>query len=178
MAGNYKEADNEHINRYKMAHMIGVAEYMRERAADYGLNPDVMYTVGLLHDIGYIKAHQGHEEYGAEILGSIGVDEDIVFAVRHHGENLREVEAKYGKSQMTAEFMLVMEADVSVNAQGYRVGFEGRLKDIVERYGKDSPAEKNVRDNIEYILEYQKENGIGKPYNLYHKDTRKDTKGR
>ncbi len=170
MAGSYKEADNEHINRYKMAHMIGVAEYMRERASDYGLNPDVMYMVGLLHDIGYIKAHQGHEAYGAELLSGIGVDEDIVFAIRHHGENLKELEAQFGKSCMTAEFMLVMEADMSVNAQGYRVGFEGRLQDIASRYGKDSPAELNVRDNIEYVMRYQKEHGIGKPVALYHKN--------
>ena len=35
MPGKHEEAHKEHINKYKMAHMIGVAEYMRERAEDY-----------------------------------------------------------------------------------------------------------------------------------------------
>ena len=54
----HEHAHKEHINAYKTAHMIGVAEYMRERAKDYGLNPDIMYAVGLLHDIGYITAER------------------------------------------------------------------------------------------------------------------------
>ena len=70
--GKHEEAHKEHINKYKMAHMIGVAEYMRERASDYNkgyykdpttfcrepvpiqIDPEEAYVVGLLHDIGYI----------------------------------------------------------------------------------------------------------------------------
>lgn len=171
VSGNkeYKEASNEHINRFKMAHMIGVAEYMRERAKDYGLNPDVMYTVGFLHDIGYVKGRAEHEKHGAEILGAIGVDEDILFAIAHHGENAREVQKEYGKECITPEFVLTLEADMSVNAQGYRVGFEGRLADIEKRYGKEHIAVATVKDNIAFIKEYQQEHGIGKPVSLYHK---------
>lgn len=173
VSGNkdYKEASNEHINRFKMAHMIGVAEYMRERATDYGLNPDVAYTIGLLHDIGYVKGRVEHEKHGAEILGAIGVDADIRFAIAHHGENAREIQKEYGKETITPEFVLTLEADMSVNAQGYRVGFEGRIADIEKRYGKDHIAVATVKDNIDFIKEYQKEHGIGKPVNLYHKNS-------
>lgn len=168
----YEEAHNEHINRYKMAHMIGVAEYMRERAKDYGLNPDVMYTVGLLHDIGYIKGRAGHEEYGAEILSAVGMDEDIIFAIRHHGENLYAVREAYGAEAMSPEFVLTVEADMSVDAEGHRAGFDGRLRDIERRYGEDHIAAKTVKDNIAFIKEYQKEHGIGRPVSLYHKHNR------
>ena len=82
----------EHINENKIAHMVGVAEWMRERAEDYGLNPDVMYAIGLLHDVGYLQGRVGHEKRGGEILSAIGVDEDVRFAIAHHGENLRALQ--------------------------------------------------------------------------------------
>lgn len=163
-----EQAHVEHINRNKMAHMIGVAEYMRERASDYGLNPDVMYAVGFLHDIGYIKGRADHEKHGAEILGAIGVDEDILFTIAHHGENPYEVQKEYGKEVITPEFVLVLEADMSIDAKGYRVGFDGRLADIERRYGKDHIAVATVKNNIAFIKEYQQEHGIGKPTKLYH----------
>lgn len=72
-----EHAHKEHINRFKMAHNIGVAEYMRENAEKYGLPADEMYVMGLLHDIGYIKQHKGHEEYGAELLETMGLKPDM-----------------------------------------------------------------------------------------------------
>lgn len=169
MSGRHEEAHKEHINQYKMAHMIGVAEYMRERAQDYGLNPDMMYAVGLMHDIGYINGRANHEQFGAELLSKMGVDNDILFAIRHHGENPYEVMSKYGKENISAIYVLTLEGDMSVEKAGYRVGFEKRLEDIASRYGYDSPAYKNCQDNIKFIKEYQKEHNIGKPYKLYHK---------
>lgn len=173
MSGNIQEPHNEHINRYKMAHMVGVAEYMRERAEDYNLNPDEMYAVGLLHDIGYIGGRQGHEQYGAEIMENLGMDMDVIFAIRHHGENMKEVAAKYGKDNLYPLYVLTVEADMSVDATGHRVGFEGRMEDIKRRYGEDHIAYATVKDNIEFIKEWQKEHGIGKPTQLYHKSSEK-----
>lgn len=173
----YEAAHNEHINRYKMAHMIGVAEYMRERAEAYDLDGDVMYAVGLLHDIGYIGGRMGHEEYGEFLLSKIGIDEDIAFAVQHHGENLHEIKEAYGESCITPEFVLLMEADASVDARGYRVGFSGRLNDIADRYGKEHIAYKTVSDNIAFIKDYQFKHEIGKPVNLYHKKERHRSEG-
>ena len=159
----FEKASNEHINRYKMAHMIGVAEYMRERAVDYQLDPDKMYVVGLLHDIGYLQGRQEHEAYGSFLLSSIITDENLLCAIANHGRNLKAIESVYGKEVITSEFALLMEADASVDARGFRVGFSGRLKDVANRYGKDHPAYLNMKDNIDYIKEYQKEHGIGKP---------------
>lgn len=127
MNNKYGHAHKEHINAYKMAHMIGVAEYMRERAKDYGLNPDIMYTIGLLHDIGYVNARADHERYGADMLNSMGLNEQITFAIRYHGENPYDVQERFGKNSITREYVLLLEADMSVDARGYRVGFEKRL---------------------------------------------------
>lgn len=173
----YQEPHKEHINKYKSAHILGVAEYMRERAADYGLDGDMMYAVGLLHDIGYLGGRAGHEAYGSRLLSGIGIDEDIAFAIENHGKKARDVEAKYGKDAIRDEFILLLEADSSVNARGYRVGFEGRLADIEQRYGVEHPAYETVKDNIDYIKEYQKERGIDKPYDLYHKRHNQQERG-
>ena len=44
---------NEKINENKKKHMFGVVQFMYEQAPKYNLNPEEMYTLGLLHDIGY-----------------------------------------------------------------------------------------------------------------------------
>lgn len=165
----------EHINENKMAHMIGVAEWMRERAEDYGLNGAVMYAVGLLHDIGYIEGRADHERRGAEVLSAIGIDEDIRFAIAHHGENPYKVQEAYGKEAITPEFVLMLEADWSIDAKGYRVGFDKRIEDLKQRYGNDFKPD-DAMDTIRFIKEYQTEHGIEKPTNLfreklhYHKE--------
>lgn len=163
------QASARHINKRKMAHSIGVAEWMRERAENYGLNPDVMYTIGLLHDIGYIEGRKGHEQRGAEILSAIGVDEDIRFAIAHHGENPYKIQDEYGKEAITPEFVLMIEADWSIDARGYRVGFDKRINDLKRRY-KDDYDDNVVKDTIRFIKEYQKEHGIGKPTKLFETD--------
>lgn len=165
---------NKHINRFKMAHMIGVAEYMRERADDYGLSPDVMYTVGLLHDIGYLGGRLGHERYGAAILSALNVDDDISFAIAHHGDNPYKFQEECGNDAVTPEFVLLLEADMSVDARGYRSGFDGRLKDIGERYGYDHIAFETAKETIQFIKEYQQAHGIGKPTALYHQKEDKE----
>lgn len=173
-------ASKEHINKYKMAHMVGVAEYMRERASDYGLNPDEMYVVGLLHDIGYLKGRAGHELSGAMLLDRMGLLK-YSFAIEFHGNKLREMFTDYlfNKSEHIGSFdrktkghiiTLLVEADSSVDVRGFRVGFEKRLKDIGERYGYHSAAYETVSDNIAFIKEYQRNWGIGKPIKLYHKE--------
>lgn len=169
-----EQAHKEHINRYKMAHCIGVAEYMRERAEDYGYNPDVMYIIGLLHDVGYINGRSCHEEYGAELLRVLGIDDEVAFAIEHHGEKASDVEEKFGTDSINGIYVLLLEADTSVDARGFRVGFDGRLADITERYGKGHNAVETVKANIEYIKNYQRANGIGKPTSLYHKKERRE----
>lgn len=170
MSNNVHEANNRHINRYKMAHMIGVAEYMRERACDYGLDPNVMYTLGLLHDIGYLEGQAAHEKTGADILAKLGANEEAITAIANHGKNPYDIKT----DEISPMFVLLLEADMSVDTRGYRVGFKGRTQDMIRRFGEGSEAHYMVLDNIKFIKDWQKEHGIGKPIRLYHDRKEKD----
>ncbi len=170
--GKHREPEKahiEHINQNKMAHMIGVAEWMRERAEDYGLDSVTMYTLGLLHDIGYIEGRENHEQRGAEILASMGMSKEMLFAVKHHGENPYEIQRVFGEDAISSMLVLMQEADLSIDALGYRVGFDKRLDDIKKRYG-DSYREGDLEDTIRFIEAYQTEHGIEKPTRLFHED--------
>ena len=43
------------IDGNRLLHILGVAEYMYTKATDYNLDPDEMYLIGILHDIGFIN---------------------------------------------------------------------------------------------------------------------------
>lgn len=147
----------EHISAKKIAHMVGVAAYMRDRADDYGVDGNVAYTAGLLHDIGYLEGRLGHEEIGAEILEACGMHGEIVFVVANHATELKTIP----ENQVSPMLVLMVEADLSVDARGFRVGFDSRLKDIERRYGVDKTGDvQSVLSNIEYIKAYQAEHGI------------------
>ena len=160
-----KEArpSKEHIHAAKIAHMVGVAEYMRDRADDYRIDGNIAYTAGFLHDIGYLEGRLGHEEIGAEILGACGMHGDVVFAVANHATALNSIPDE----QVSPLLVLMVEADLSVDAKGFRVGFDKRLADIERRYGVDTkgnvndmPIYQSVLQNIEYIKKYQQEHDI------------------
>lgn len=159
----FARPSREHIHAGKIAHMVGVAEYMRDRADDYGIDGNVAYTAGLLHDIGYLEGRVGHEEIGAEILEACGMRGDMVFAIANHATELKQIP----KEQVSPMLVLMVEADLSVDAKGFRVGFDKRLQDIEKRYGvdkmgdvNDMPIYQSVLSNIEYIKAYQQEHGI------------------
>lgn len=184
---SFAKANNQHINRYKMAHCVGVAEYMRDNADKYSLNKDEMYVLGLLHDIGYLNGRKNHEENGYELLECMGLNRRCLFAVKNHsadpyelmindeykkfildacedivvsscGRNdgcfikqpiPREVEDNY----IPKELCLLYEADLSVDARGYRVGFEKRLEDIRTRYGNDGIEYNRAKTIVQFLNE-------------------------
>ena len=149
-------ARNAHIKQDKVSHMVGVAEYMRERADDYGIDGNVAYTAGLLHDIGYLEGGFGHETVGAEILEACGMSGDVVYAVAYHGTTLYDM----GKENVTPLLVLMGEADLSVDMYGKRGTFSARLADIESRRGKDSEAYKGCAANVAFVKEYCEEHGI------------------
>lgn len=154
-SGEPKQAEKKHINRYKMAHMIGVAEYMRENAEKYGLDPDKMYAVGLLHDIGYLRGRVDHE------INSVAIaelaDEMANTAILCHGQTPAQAASKqyFTNTDELLEknpiLVLLYEADMSIDATGYNVGYYGRLSDIGERYGYDHIAYKTAYETVTYL---------------------------
>ena len=153
------QAHKEHINKYKMAHNIGVAECMRENAYKYNLDPDIMYVVGLLHDIGYLQGREGHEHKGADILRRMGIKEQYIYAIENHGKDLSKLSEMYynetGKQliEECPEIIALCEADMSVNSKGYKVGFDKRLNELRYRYQDKEDFDNRAENTVSYLKE-------------------------
>lgn len=153
-----EKAREEHIKQDKCSHQTGVAEYMRERADDFGVDGNIAYIIGHNHDIGYLEGRWFHEQTGAEMLRKAGFGEEICYAIEHHADDLAKLNEQ---KELSPYLVLLVEADMSVEMHGYRVGFDKRLADIEKRYGKDNnPQYDLVKKNIEFIKEYWAEHNI------------------
>lgn len=141
----------------KNRHMKSVAEVMYENAGALGINPEEAYVVGLLHDVGYIAVErdskESHGQKGAEILERMGLKGDALDAVRYHGTNCYQLIENGGLKNVSPMLVLTQYADMSVNHKGEKVGFEGRLKDIGKRYGRDSVAYINAKSTVNFLNE-------------------------
>lgn len=158
----YNEAHKEHINKYKMAHCIGVAEYMRERANDYGVDPDTAYTIGLLHDIGYLNGRADHEVSGAEILAGIGIKPEYKKAITLHGTDPYKQNYSDVDNPM---YVLLLEADLSVDRAGYRIGFDKRLEDIISHNTGEfvKLAGDTAANSQKFVKQWQAEHNVSAP---------------
>ncbi len=145
------------IDMNRLLHMTGVAKYMMEHADAYGVEPDLAYLVGLLHDIGYIYGRDDHELNGADLLRRVGMNNDICDAISVHGSDIKEVIADV--IQINSMLLLLYEADMMVDVcdgiAGEVVGFDRRIAGIAKRYGEDSPLHQAIimhRGNLEKML--------------------------
>lgn len=140
------------INKYKIAHSVAVAQHMKTVAEKNGmseLKQDVYYTLGLLHDIGYLRGRQDHEVNGYKILKELGMKEHYAKAVLQHGTDPYQL----CEADRTESLALLQDADMSVDSKGKDVGFKERLKDIESRYGNDSTAYKTAGNTVKYLKE-------------------------
>ncbi len=122
----------------KNKHNKAVAEIMYENAEALGVDKEVAYAVGLLHDIGYIVNKTKHGELGADIVKRLGVKGDSVDAIRYHGTDPFEMLNKKKHKYISPMLCLLWFADQSVDSSGNKVGFDKRLYDIKDRYGEKS----------------------------------------
>lgn len=131
--------------------MHGVAEYMSGHAEGYGLDPDRMYVLGLLHDIGYIGGKSGHEERGSDLLFRLNYDDTTIISWH------RTTPQEYMKSFMISddeippELVLLWEADMMVDMSGEDVGFNRRLNGIAGHYGKNSEPYRICSETINWL---------------------------
>jgi putative nucleotidyltransferase with HDIG domain len=76
-------------NSNLIKHSLAVETIMRELAAHFKDDIDLWGLAGLLHDIDYDKTASDpatHSILGAEILDNLGVDSEIVYAVKAHND--------------------------------------------------------------------------------------------
>ena len=164
----------------KLHHMGMVAEYMRTRARDYGIDPAYAYIVGLNHDVGYINGRVNHGMFGADLFSTMGLFQTYVDAIHFHGVSPYKVKDRalpvltlrecpevswdeiHPDIRNNAFLTLLLEADMRVNAQGDLVGFDHRIRDISERY-KDPAVAANAKSTVRYVFEWCKRNNISEP---------------
>ena len=76
-------------NKNLIKHSLAVEAIMRDLAALLRDNVEMWGLAGLLHDIDYDKTAGDpakHSLLGAEILQNLGIDEEIVYAVKAHND--------------------------------------------------------------------------------------------
>lgn len=143
----------ENLNFNKKMHMFGVAQFMHDQAPKYGLKPDEMYVLGLLHDVGYIyDGWHNHEEKGANLMRELGFK--YADAISLHGVDVDDFNGK----TLSKEAMLLMAADSCVDYEGNIGSYESRRKDIEKRY--DERDKSFYLERFDKRIKFLKENGF------------------
>ena len=143
------------IDTPRVLHMHGVAEYMYRNARRFeGLDPEKMYMLGYLHDIGYISGNKnGHEAYGAMLVAKC-------FSTHYGMPFLGEIIAHHGDTPskwlshhevIPDELKLLWEADMMVDLTGECVGYEKRLEDMARTTGTSSEPYRICWETIEWL---------------------------
>ena len=134
------------ISEYKLKHMIQVARFMKQYCKDKGFNDNYcqeMFTLGLLHDIGYeFVESPEHNKVGGQLLKNQNYK--YFNEVMNHGNPY--------SNYFSDELDILNYADLHVDAKGEFVSFAERLDDIKNRYGEDSDSYKNARNIAENLI--------------------------
>lgn len=130
------------MNNNRIKHSISVSRKMIEIARSKHLSIDEInncFLIGYVHDIGYeFTDGTNHNIIGGEILKNSGFK--FWQEVYYHGEA--------NPSYTSLYLDILNQADMQIDKDGNDVGYVGRLKDIEERYGKDSDVYKNCQKLI------------------------------
>lgn len=138
------------LSENKGKHTLGVAGFMYDHAKVLGLNPEEMYTLGLLHDVGYIYDAEGHAKNGGKLLKSQGYK--FADCVYWHGSTPKTYMQENNVNSIPNELILLWMADLSIDSKGVYVGYGRRLNEICSRYGSDSVKYICAKDTIEYLI--------------------------
>ena len=134
------------ISDDKIKHIIGVARLMKKYSEEKGFDNNYcleMFTLGLLHDIGYeFSEHSEHNSLGGQLLKSQSYK--YFKEVLYHGIPKPEYASK--------ELDILNFADMHIDSKGNFVSFTERLDDIKNRYGETSNAYKNSQIVVETLI--------------------------
>ena len=144
------------LTQAKAAHSVSVARYMMDNAFYWGVEPDEAYTIGLLHDVGYIYGRRGHEASGSVLLERMGLYGTYTEAILYHGTDPYSKpvrDALEDNPNLKVMLTLLYDADMSIDAGGRLVGHKGRLEDIKLRYGEDHIAYRTASAEVRFVEE-------------------------
>ena len=151
----YQVGERRHIklSHDKVKHSEEVANYMYDYSLFFDVDSDIAYFTGLNHDIGYVNGRENHCKNGEFLLTHLGLDKGVIDAIKFHGTNPYTL----AETDITPLMQLLWCADMSVDKFGKRVGFDERLKDIENRYSKDSIAYNTAHATVSYCKKILKE---------------------
>ena len=132
-------------SRYR--HTVAVASLMRSKALELGLDPVIAESLGLLHDIGYCNDYVDTGFHPLDGFNALKFNYPY-FASQMLNHTSTPEEAAARGIQLPAVWedsysLLLTWADCRIDAKGRFVGFEGRLADILNRYGAGSVVGKS-----------------------------------
>ncbi|MGW0666323.1 HD domain-containing protein [Streptomyces sp. NPDC002746] len=139
-------------------HSQGVARRAAELTEVLGEDADLLASAAVLHDVGYaprLAATGFHPLDGARFLrDDHAADERLVRLVANHSLALLEAEERGLRSDLEAEFPLLDDhrlvdalvyCDMTTTPDGKGTSAEGRLEEIMDRYGADSLVGRFIR---------------------------------
>lgn len=135
------------MDEERLKHSLGVAKKMVSIAQELGLDEEEqkeLFILGFNHDIGY---EYGDSSDHGEVGGKLLEESEYKYwkEIYYHGKITDEYESLY--------LDILNTADMLIDGTGKDVGFDGRLKDIEERYGIDSAVYNRCRDLIDSLKE-------------------------
>ncbi|KUN32095.1 phosphohydrolase [Streptomyces corchorusii] len=142
----------------RWAHTQGVTERATGIRQLLGEDADLLTAAATLHDIGYaprLAVTGFHPLDGARFLrDEHGADERLVRLVANHSFALLEAEERGLREELASEFPLLEEpllvdalvyCDMTTTPDGGRTSAQGRIAEIVGRYGTDSVVSRFIR---------------------------------
>lgn len=130
------------IDNDRLKHIFEVAKLMKDKAKKVGLDKEEMFTLGMLHDIGYeFGENSDHNFVGFQILDK----QNYKYAkeVLYHG--------KPNSEYQSVALDLLNFADMHIDKEGKFVYYNERLDDIKKRRGEFSLAYINSKKIIEEL---------------------------
>ena len=128
------------MDENRLKHSLSVANKMIE--LNNGLDEKKIFLIGYLHDIGYRFLKESENKFHNKIGGQILKESGFKYwkEIYYHGDINPEYKSKY--------LDLLNTADMMIDSKGNDVGFEKRLEDIKDRYGKESEVYINANKLI------------------------------
>ena len=130
----------------RLKHSLAVARKMIEIGKDYKLNEEELqdlFVLGFNHDIGYEYGNNyNHGNIGGEILKRNNYK--YWKEVYYHGDINTEYSSIY--------LEILNKADMQIDKYGNDVGYDKRLEDIKNRYGKESKTYQDAKALIESLI--------------------------
>ena len=122
------------IEQDQYRHIIGVAEYMYEHAAEFGLSEtkEQLYVAGLLHSVGAIRMRNQDGKDSVDILRMLDFPQFYMTIIESNQISPEEYKKKYGVNdgQIPKAQILMWKANLTIDFDGNECDMHKRVEQI------------------------------------------------